>query len=225
MKRILIAVFALMMVSSAALAAHKKSAEAMSVNSSATESDLTGSWVLQAQGGLNILASSPGNLVTIGGVGYGVEGSFGYDFSNNFSLSLMGGYDAIPGKNPGFPVTGVYMTYLPFQLEGKYNLGTVDFDPYVTLGAGIAVNALMINGILAGVGQTEEFTETDFLLSPGFGVSFPLAPKANFFVQARVDLDFFSSNYANALSNAGTKKFDTPQIFIPIQAGLSFDVK
>ena len=180
--------------------------------------EANGSWVIQAQGGLNVIASSPGNWVTFGGVGYSAEGSFGYLFSPVFSLCLLTGYDSNPGAKPS-GITGDHLAYTPFQVVGKFNFGGVDFSPYITLGAGIALNAYGFDTASPTASGTSNFTETDFLLSPGLGLSFPLAPKAQFFVQGRVDIDFFSNTFAKLIP------FETPQIFIPIQAGLSFDVK
>ena len=225
MKKILLAVFALMMVSSSALAAHKNTSAQMTADTTAISGDSTGSWVLQAQTGLNVLASSAGSFITFGGAGYSLEGSLGYAFSKNFTLSLLGGYDAQPANIPGTPIHDAGLDYTAIQMVGQYNLGGEGFCPYFTLGAGIAMNVIGFDTFGGGIAQSIEFTETDLLLSPGLGVSFPLADKAQFFVQGRVDIDFFSSTYANFVSGLGTKKFDTPQIFIPIQAGLSFDVK
>ena len=224
MKKILLAVFALMMVSSSALAAHKNASAEMSADTTVS-GDSTGSWVLQAQTGLNILASSAGDFITFGGTGYSLEGSLGYAFSKNFTLSLLAGYDAQPAHIPAAPVHDAGLNYTPIQIVGQYNLGGEGFCPYLTLGAGIAMNVIGFDTFGGGIGQSIEFTETDFLLSPGLGVSFPLSDKAQFFVQGRVDIDFFSSTYAGFITSIAAKNFDTPQIFIPIQAGLSFDVK
>jgi hypothetical protein len=222
MKKVLMAIFALMMVSSTAMAQKSVAQDVSTATTSTMSDDSTGSWVLQADGGLGVMASSD-NGVTFSGIGYSMEGSLGYNFSKAFSLSLSIGYDSYGINGAVSPYNGIYQSYMPLQLVGKFNLGGSDFSPYFTLGGGIAKNTFEFDGTSEGIDYAERFSEMDFILSPGLGVAFPLAAKSQFFVQARADIDFISNTYSGFFG--GPTHISSPLIFIPIQAGVNFDVK
>ena len=75
--------------------------------------------------------------------GVGVEGSFGYRFSNHFSASLVGGYSVMPFNFRGAPVANGPRTQTlePNIIYGNllfdYNLiGQGTFQPFVMMGVG-----------------------------------------------------------------------------------------
>lgn len=193
-------------------------------------------WVLQAQGGGDFILSNtvngtPANPITVNSPGWGFNGSVGYAFSKNFSLSAMAGYQVSSISVPNMPSSiGMSLAYMPVQLAGQYYFNNDDTRVYGLLGVGLAFNSFsqsVANAPVTGTSEGLVIQETDFLLSPGLGVAFKLSDKADLFLQGKLDIDFFSKDLANWFTSGpgSTKPFDTPQLLFPVQAGLSFSLE
>ena len=193
-------------------------------------------WVIQVQGGGDFILSNtvngtPANPVTVNSPGWGFNGSVGYAFSKNFSLAAMAGYQVSSISVPNMPSTiGMSLAYLPVQVVGQYYFNNDDTRVYGLLGVGLAINDFsqtVANVPVTGASGATVLQETDLLLSPGLGVAFKLSDKADVFVQGKLDIDFFSKDLANwfATGPGSTKPFDTPQLLLPVQVGLSFSLE
>jgi hypothetical protein len=192
-------------------------------------------WVIQAQGGPDFLLSNTINgstaaAATVNSPGWGFNGSLGYAFSKDFSLSVLTGYQVSTVSVPSAPSSlSMSLSYMPLQLVGQYAFVGDETRVYGLLGVGLAFNNFsetVANNPITGTSTTAMLRETDFLLSPGLGISFKLSDKAALFVQGKLDIDFYSQNLANWFTTMtdSTKKFDTPQLLLPVQAGLSFSL-
>jgi hypothetical protein len=192
-------------------------------------------WIIQAQGGGDFLLSStlngnPSNPVTVVSPGWGFNGSLGYAFSNNFSLSVLAGYQVSGISAPQAPASiGLSLGYMPIQVVAQYAFLGENTRLYGLLGVGLAINSFsesVHNFPVTEASASSIISETDFLLSPGLGLSFKLSDKTDLFVQTKLDVDFFSQNLANWLppNTQSTNKFSTPQLYLPVQVGLNFSV-
>lgn len=214
------------------LAAFLLAGAALAASSESSDSH----WVLQAQGGGDFILSNtvdgtPTNPITVNSPGWGFNGSVGYAFSKDFSLSAMMGYQVFPVSVPGMPSTvGMSLAYMPVQVVGQYYFNNDDTRVYGLLGVGLAMNSFsqtVANVPVTGASGGTVIQETDFLLSPGLGVAFKLSDKADLFLQGKLEIDFFSKDLADWFTTGpgSTKPFDTPQLLLPVQVGLSFSLE
>jgi hypothetical protein len=186
-------------------------------------------WVLQVQGGPGFSLSNTTDELTVNSPSWGFNGSVGFAASDAFSLSLLMGYQVSsvslpPGAPPG---VGASLAYTPLQGVIQYNLPGDGVRIYCLLGAGVALNNLSMDITVDGLSViAEAIKETSFLLSPGLGVAIQLSDKTDLFVQGKLDIDFFSQKLADMFTDefSDTKKFDTPQLFIPVQIGFKFSM-
>jgi len=95
----------------------------------------------------------------------------------------------------------------------RYNLIEGSVHPYVFFGTGVAINTTSVS---PSAGVKYSSSETDFLMAPGIGILVRVADGAGLFIQTRIDLDF--------IPMGGMIPSDSPAIFVPVQAGLSFFV-
>ncbi len=160
-----------------------------------------GTWVFQVDGETSFPTGHLNNSV---GEGWGPEGSFGYRFPQNITLSLETGYVGYPAKNGALSTT---WDMVPILVKGQYNFGSGNIQPYFFLGFGIALNSE--SSSLADPGGA--VGENDFLEEAGLGVSFALLTQTYLFVQSKVEVDNTSSHYAG----------DQPTVLIPIDVGLN----
>jgi hypothetical protein len=163
-----------------------------------------GTWILQIDGETGF---PTGNLNNVAAEGWGPEGSFGYRFPQNFTLSLETGYVGYAPKNGMLNTT---WDIIPILLKGQYNFGSGYVQPYLFLGAGVALNSQ--SSSFAGPNHTAG--EADFLEEAGLGISFVLLTQTYLFIQSKVEVDNTSSNYAG----------DQPTLLIPIDVGLNIQV-
>lgn len=161
----------------------------------------TGTWVIQVDGET---AFPTGHLNDRVSEGWGPEGSFGYRFPENITLSLETGYVGYAAKNG---VINTTWDIIPIILKGQYNFGSGNIQPYFFLGLGLALNSESSSF----AGPSGVVSETDFLEEAGLGVSFFLLTQTYLFVQSKVEVDSTSSNYAD----------DQPTALIPIDIGLN----
>ncbi len=161
----------------------------------------TGCWVFQ----VNAETGFPtGNLTRAANAGWGGEASFGYRFPQNITASLETGYAGYAAKSG---VLNTTWDFIPIVLKGQYNFGNAAIQPYVFLGAGVALNSQ--SSSFAGLNYTRG--ETDFLEEAGLGISFVVAPQIYLYVQTKVEIDDTSGNYAS----------DQPTVVIPLDIGLN----
>lgn len=160
-----------------------------------------GCWVFQ----VNAETGFPmGRLNNVANEGWGSEGSFGYRFRQNITVSLESGYAGYSAKSG---VLNTTWDLIPIVLKGQFNFGNAGVQPYVFLGAGIALNSQ--SSSFAGL--TYAKGETDFLEEAGLGISFAVAPQIYLYVQSKVEIDNTSGNYAA----------DQPTVIIPLDIGLN----
>ncbi len=234
---VLLAVFLLV---SPAMAAkkHKKAVEKTAESAVAAEQVFNPHCVIQLQGGPGLVLSSTPNgsatqTVTFENPGWGYNISVGYAVSKEFSLALLTGYQVSGITAQGMPSTiSAGIAYVPVQLVPQYYFSTGDTRFYGLLGIGLAANGFYETvtvkdmpkpGLTAS--EASVIQETDFLLSPGVGAAFKLCDKADLFVQAKLDIDFFSQTFADFLSSiGGGNKFDGTQMYLPIQVGVNYSI-
>jgi len=174
---------------------------APSVVANTTVPSPLGTWVVQVDGETSFPTGRLNNVV---GEGWGPEGSFGYRFPQNITLSLEAGYVGYAAKNGALNTT---WDIVPILLKGQYNFGSGNIQPYLFLGLGIALN--YESSSFAGPGGA--VGEADFWEEAGLGVSFALLTQTYLFIQSKVEIDNTSSNYAG----------DQPTVLIPIDVGLN----
>ncbi len=167
-------------------------------------------WIEQVDGGFLFPASSA--IAQGYGTGWGGDILIGYRFNRQFSLSgAVGHYDCdqkLAGADAG------EWLYDNFMAVGRFNFGSGWVRPFVTLGAGLALNTYSLT--VEPSGNKVEDKTVDFLLSPGAGVLFVVAGDMALYVQSRLDMDF------TPVGGAGSPFVDSPTIFVPVKAGLSF---
>jgi hypothetical protein len=160
------------------------------------------SWVFQ----LNAETGFPtGHLNSIADQGWGAVASVGYRFPQNITLSFEAGYVAYPARSG---VLNTTWGMAPILLKGQYNFSTGPVQPYVFLGAGLALNAQSSSF----AGSTYAASENDFLGEAGAGISFLVMAQIYLFIQSDVQLDNTSSGYAP----------DQPTVIIPLDIGFNF---
>jgi outer membrane protein W len=162
-----------------------------------------GKWFMQLNGDLD---SPTGNLANAVNQGWGGEAAIGYYFPHNFEISLETGFDTYSEKDIAF--NGSW-NLLPLVLKAQLHFfDDSDVQPYLLLAAGAAFNSRYATfGSFTGSNN-----EVDFLGEAGFGLSFILSPQSSFYVQAKMELDNTSSNYAA----------DQPTVLISLNAGVKF---
>lgn len=161
----------------------------------------TDTWVFQ----IDIESSFPtGRLSNQAAEGWGPEGSLGYRFAQNITLSLETGYVGYSAKNGLLNTT---WAMVPVLLKGQYNLGNGNIQPYGFLGLGLAVNSQ--SSFFAAPGDS--LNEVDFLQEAGLGISFALLTQTYLFIQTKIEIDDTSAHYAG----------DQPTVLLPIDIGLN----
>jgi hypothetical protein len=183
-----------------------------SVTSLWAQSDLAPDkqWIESVDGGFAI-PTSP-NVSQSFNWGYGGDILVGYRFDKDFSLSLDSGDYVYNLKNPATGTTTSF-SYVPLLVVARYNLIEGSVHPYVFFGTGVAINTTSVS---PSAGVKYSSSETDFLMAPGIGILVRVADGAGLFIQTRIDLDF--------IPMGGMIPSDSPAIFVPVQAGLSFFV-
>lgn len=134
-----------------------------------------------------------GNLSSDVNQGWGGEASLGYRFHNNLELSIESGYDAFSGRTDGFNST---WDVVPLVFKIQYGFGNSIIQPYVFVGAGIAFNVKAASPD----GSLSDASEDDFLDEAGLGFGFVLDQTSSFFVQAKLETDYTSVNYASGIT-------------------------
>ena len=225
MKKILSLLMILMLASSTAMAAEKKSSKSKKKEAtkkeekkaekkqSSSNGSEKGGWVLQFQGGMNLLLSSaPATVFT--GAGFGGEISGAYAINKNFSIGLMTGVEGIDGKAQ----TGgnISANYSPTEFVFQYKFGG-STNPFLFLGLGIANSQLTIDQTGIAFNQ-DALSEVDFIFSPGIGLAFEIDENSSFFVQTRIDILAPSSDWKTMLSGSGI----ADGVYMPFQVGFSF---
>ncbi|HUO57859.1 MAG TPA: outer membrane beta-barrel protein [bacterium] len=167
-------------------------------------------WIEQIDGGFVF----PASQAAARGYAMGVGGDIlvGYRFSRQFSLSADLGYYDCDQKFTG-AVSGEWL-YTPLMAVARLNFGPGWVKPFVSLGAGFAMNTYSLT--VGGIKSSNH--ETDFLLAPGLGVMFIITDRMALYAQGRLDMNFTS------LDGIGNPYTDSPTIFIPFKGGLSFFV-
>jgi opacity protein-like surface antigen len=193
MKKVIVFVFALMLVCASAFAA-----EATSASSS------NGSWNIQIVGDLVIPTGDAANGYDMG---LGGEAMVGYSLDSNMTLGVLGGYQYLMIK--GSP-SGYSAAYIPIEAVMKYNFGSGQVKPYGILGVGLALGMFSTPAIDLGPWGTfpaTTTTSTDLLLDPGIGVAFNLSDKVDLVLQGKVEMIMSSGSMG---------------LYIPLQVGVNF---
>ncbi len=130
----------------------------------------------------------------------------------------------------GVSITGDFRV-VPLMAMAKYAFNENKVRPYLLLGTGFAFNAVSAAVSYNGQQVTINATETSLLISSGLGLAFE-AEDLEFFLQARMDVDFTTNNGSDTfklgqpgaaqVTTNGNLSDDSPTIFIPIEAGLRF---
>jgi opacity protein-like surface antigen len=153
-----------------------------------------GAWFMQLNGDTSFPTANLANQVN---QGWGGEGSIGYTFPQNFSLSAESGYDTYSTKGGINNNNNGAWVLVPLVFKLQYNVGNASTQPYLFVGGGFAFNSKSAN--FPGPSN-----ETDFLEEAGVGLSF-----GTFFVQGKIEVDNTTGIYAS----------DTPTIVFPINIG------
>ncbi|HXL72814.1 MAG TPA: hypothetical protein VN963_04230, partial [bacterium] len=123
----------------------------------------------------------------------------------NITISLEAGYMDYAARSG---VLNTTWGMAPILLKGQYNFSTGPVQPYVFLGAGLALNAQSSSF----AGSNYAASENDFLGEAGAGISFLVMAQIYLFIQSDVQLDNTSSGYAP----------DQPTVIIPLDIGFNF---
>jgi hypothetical protein len=186
----------------------------------------TDHWVLQFQGGPDFLLSTMTDAATVNSPGWGFNGSFGYAPDNTWSFSFLSGYQvsAVTPPEGGDPGEGFSVAYTPLQLVVQFNFPGDDVRLYALASGGLALSSMTFDHTEDGISAWMGYKENNLLLSPGLGISIKLSDKTSLFVQGKLDMAFFSQNFADLVTSMGpsTKPFETLQLFVPVQMGFSF---
>ena len=167
-------------------------------------------WIEQIDGGV-VFPASQANAAAYG-AGIGGDILVGYRFSRDFSFSGDLGYYDCDQKNSG-ALAGEWL-YTPLMAVARLNFGSAPVRPFLLLGAGIAFNTFSETPAYSGIKTSER--ETDLLLSPGAGILVVIGGNAALYLQGRLDFNFTSERAS------GSPFTDSPSLFIPVKAGLSF---
>ncbi len=174
------------------------------ISATSTATPTIGTIVFQIDGETSFPQGQLGNTAL---QGWGPEISGGYRFPQNITLSLETGYVGLGFKGNQFNTT---WDMLPILLKGQYNFSSGYIQPYVFLGAGLALN--FQSSTFAGTAYTA--SEVDFLEEAGLGISFSLIEQIYLFIQTKIEIDNTSSHYAP----------DQPTVLIPVDVGLVMSV-
>jgi hypothetical protein len=147
-------------------------------------------------------------------VGYGGDLAVGYRFDRTVSLATSLGYYNMNLVGAASSQPGGWI-YVPLMEILRVNFGDGWVRPYVLLGLGASFNNFSI--MLPQQPGKNSDLQTSFIAAPGLGVLFVIFRDMAFYVQSRLDLNFV--NGGAALPSA-----DSPSVFIPVKAGLSFFV-
>jgi hypothetical protein len=166
-------------------------------------------WVEQADGGLSFpLSSAPQGS----NPGFGGDLNIGYRLDRTLAFFVGTGYYQYDLSASPTAVKDK-LAYIPFTGICRITLGDGPIHPYLFGALGIALSTYSQTNPLADT-ETNK-AETDFYAAPGLGILFALSSNMAFFLQSRLDLVFTSHN------GLGTP-LDSPTVFIPLQAGISF---
>jgi hypothetical protein len=169
-------------------------------------------WIQQVDGGMVIPFDR--RAFDSYGIGAGGDMAVGYRFTRQFSLSLTLGYYDLDQRFYGAS-SGEWI-YVPLTAVARHSWNLGHFRPFATLGVGVAFNNYSYSVGLGGGPPRGSRAGTDFLLSPGIGALYILGGDMALFVQGRVDLLFTPA------PRTGQPRVDTPTIFLPVLAGISF---
>jgi hypothetical protein len=159
------------------------------------------------------------------GLGLGFDGKIAYAFDDFFSIGLESGfYDLSLTKASlagfGFASNATAdMSHIPILVVFQIGLGDQGgpVQPYLTLGAGMALDFNNVQNAVFPAGTTTSWTNFEF--DPGLGFTFVLGKNTNLFVQTKLAMDF-DNNTAGTTGQTS----DTPILFVPIQVGLNFNL-
>ena len=159
------------------------------------------------------------------GLGLGFDGKIAYAFDDFFSIGLESGfYDLSLTKTSlagfGFSSNATAdMSHIPILVVFQIGLGDQGgpVQPYLTLGAGMALDFNNVQNAAFPVGTATSWTNFEF--DPGLGFTFALNKSTSLFVQTKLAMDF-----DNNTPGITGQTSDTPILFVPIQVGLNFNL-
>jgi hypothetical protein len=175
--------------------------------------------VFQIDGG--VVPSVSSSAASVLGTGFGFDGRFSFAADDVFSIGLESGYYSfgVNVKNTSLPSNATSsLTEIPLLIAMQVNLGDSGglVQPYFVLAGGLAIDAYTLTGAAFAPGVVSSWT--NFELAPAVGVGFPLDRSTALFVQAKWIMDFGDNSSSNAESA------DSPIMFVPIQAGVNFNL-
>ncbi len=180
--------------------------------------------------------------------GFGIALDFKRPLDSHWSVGLAATYQDLP-VNKAFLAKSFQQTYgvafpagvafsgdwyyFPVVALVQYSLPLENSQvvPYFFGGAGIAFNSATVSASYNNQTVMASTNEDDFLLCPGVGLRAQLDAKVDFFLQARVDINFTSQNNSDIITLTGpggsteangNLSDDGPTLFLPVQAGLNF---
>ena len=168
-------------------------------------------WVEQIDGGFALPAFT--STVPLDS-GIGGDINIGYRLDKTWALFIGSGY-----YQYNLPTTVIgsnaLLAYIPLVAVVRMTFGDGLIRPYLFGGAGIALNTFTQNFAPGSAILKTSLSETDVYLAPGLGFLFRISTGMAVFLQSRVDLDYTSPTGLGLPLNS-------PSVFIPIQAGISF---
>jgi len=146
--------------------------------------------------------------------GFGGDINVGYRLDGTLAFFIGSGYYQynLPAPAPG---SGALLAYIPLVGILRLTLGEGLIRPYFFGETGIALSTYTQNNPPGSAVLKTSQAETDFYMAPGIGVLYRFASDMAVFLQTRIDLVYTSPQGLGIPLNS-------PSIFIPIQAGISF---
>ncbi len=200
--------------------------------------------------GFQVLADFPLSNKTaseyVPGFGYGLD--FKLPLDRNWSVGLGVSTQAMPVNTSyinktfqqtyGVPLpSGVSFSgawnYIPVAALVQYSIPVENSKvaPYMFVGGGLAFNSAGVTATINTQTVDASVNETDFLLCPGMGLKVQVSPKADLFLQGRLDILFTSQNNSDVITETtngsstqvkGNLSDDSPTFFLPVYAGVRF---
>lgn len=145
-------------------------------------------WVIQAAGGFDVYRDAP--TWSFSSRDASLDGSVGYRWADDFTLSVEGGYHNLVREGPpNFNEAAERFYYFPVALKLQRNiLISPGFEFFTFLGAGMAFNQYWTANPPLGMNSTK--SSHDPLLEPGVGFTYNFVNLVMGFIQVRGDWDF-----------------------------------
>jgi len=171
------------------------------LNPALTRFHQSGKFIVQIQGGPDFPISS--GFASNFNMGEGAECLIGYGVNDNITLGLLSGYHSYNYQYnyPGFTYS---VGVMPIEAVGQFYMGIDRIKPYLLLGAGACSDTYSITSA-----HSSAITYTDLLIDPGIGLAVAVSENFNFFIQAKLTMDFTSNGFFQ----------ENLALYLPVQMG------